>query len=105
MILLDNISVPQEAASLFNNWEFWALAVGTISGLVTSYFKQTITINKLTIELANVDEKYDARINSLKEQITSDRLSVRENHNKLYDLCTEMNQRLSTIEGALNKDK
>jgi len=106
MILLDHPApLIHEAQSLFANWEFWIAAFTVISGMVTSYFNLQGKVNILKIELENTDEKYDARINSMKEQIASDRVSVRENHNKLYELCTQMNQRLANMEGALKNVK
>ncbi len=104
MIFLDH-TVVHEATSLFSNWEFWVAAFTVISGMVTSYFKQTSMITVLKIELDNIDEKYDARINSMKERMDSDRVSARENHDKLYSLCEQMNERLARMEGKLINGK
>lgn len=108
MLLLDHpsVAISHESVSLFSNWQFWLAAFTVVSGMVTSYFRQVGMINILKIELTNVDEKYNARVNNIKEQINTDRSSVRENHRQLYDLCTQMNERLANMEGVLkNRSK
>ena len=102
MLLLDHpIAIAHEAISLFSNWEFWVAAFTVIGGMVTSWYRQSGMISILKIQMQNNGEKCDARIDSIKEQVNRDRDSVRENHNKLYDLCTKMNQRLANMEGVL----
>ena len=102
MILLDHPSpIIHEAASLFSNWEFWIAAFTVIGGMVASWYRQVGMINIIKVKLQNAESKCDARIDSIKEQINRDRDSVRENHNKIYDLCTQMNQRLANMEGVL----
>lgn len=107
MLLLDHpsVAISHEAVSLFSNWQFWVAAFTVISGMVTSYFRQVGMINIIKLNLKNIDEKYDARINSMKEQINTDRSSVRENHKQLYDLCTQMNERLANMEGVLKNGR
>lgn len=106
MILLDHTSlISHEAFSLFSEWQFWIAMFGIVSAIVGSYFKQRMDLNTLKIEQGHIDEKYNARINTLKEQMNSDRLTDRQNRKQLFDLCTEMNQRLSNLEGVLSKDK
>lgn len=100
MILLDHTLV-HEAESLFSNWEFWIAAFTVISGMVASYYKQVGMLNILKIEVENMDQKYDARVDTLKERMESDRISSRENHDKLYSLCEQMNERLARMEGKL----
>lgn len=100
MILLD--TAPQHVPSLFLNWEFWVAGFTVISGFVTSYFKIVGIINASRIEMEHMDEKYDARMNSMKERYEADRDSTRANHEKLYALCEQMNQRLANMEGKLN---
>jgi len=104
MILLDHIAPAHtEVGSLFYQWEFWVAAFTVISGMVGSYVKQMLTINSMKINLVNLDDKYNARINNLKEQNATDRKSQKENFNKLFDLFEKINERLSRIEGAVTK--
>ena len=77
--------------------------IGVLSTIVGSYFKQQMIVNTLKNRLTFMDEKFDARVDSLKEQMENDRASVKDNHNKLYDLCTEMNQQIGEMRGALKK--
>lgn len=106
MILLDHIApVHSEVGSLFYQWEFWVAAFTVISGMVGSYVKQMLTINTLKINLKHLDEKYNARINNIKEQINSDRQNQRDNFKKLFDSFDQINERLSRIEGALKITK
>jgi len=102
MLLLDHVQpIPHEAVSLFYSWEFWVAAATLLFGIIGSYVKQMIAINTLKINLKNIDEKHDARINSLKERVDSDRESVKANQEKIYDLCKEIIQRVSNLEGVL----
>ncbi len=104
MILLDHpLQLSHEAASLFSNWEFWVAAITVMGGMVGSYIKQLLIINKLTIEVENMDEKYEAKIKSVKERADSDRQIAESNHEKLWVLCTEINVKVANIVGRLDK--
>ncbi len=102
MVLLNHTpEIMHEASSLFSNWEFWVSVVGLLGTVLTGYVKQMIVINTMKVNQINMDDKFNARINTLKETMAIDRSSARENHNKLYELCTQMNERLGRMEGKL----
>ena len=102
MVLLNHTTeMMHEASSLFSNWEFWISAATLLGTFITGYVKQMIVINTMKVNQTNMDDKFNARINTLKETMANDRTSVRDNHNKLYTLCTQMNERLGRMEGKL----
>ena len=104
MILLDHsLPASHETISLFANWEFWVAAFTIIGGMLASYFKQVMIINTLKIEVENMDEKYEAKIKSIKERAQSDRALALANHEKLWALCTEINVKVANIVGRLQK--
>ena len=71
--------------------------------IIGSYIKQLLIINKLIIELENMDEKYEAKIRSVKERADDDRAKAEANHEKLWVLCTEINSKVANIFGRLDK--
>lgn len=105
MILLDHPTpiITHEAISLFSNWEFWVVVIPGVVAIIVSYIKQLLIINTLKIEVKNLDEKYAAKINSIKERADADRELAEKNHEKLWVLCTEINVKVANIVGRLNK--
>ena len=104
MILLDHpLPIAHEAASLFSNWEFWVVIIPGAVAIIGSYIKQLLIINTLRIELDNMDEKYEAKINSVKERANADRETAESNHEKLWVLCTDINVKVANIVGRLDK--
>lgn len=101
MLLLEQIM----SQSILTDAGFWAVVVPLFVAIIGSYFRYVTKISILCVEIDNQESKFDARINSLKEQMSSDKKSVVGNHDKLYLLCESMNERLSRIEGALNGKK
>ena len=94
-ILLESTTpIVQESITLFSNWEFWAFILATAGGLITVHVTQTIAVNTLKIQME-----------SLKEQVNRDRKNVQDNYQQLFDICTDINKRLSNMEGFLTKQK
>lgn len=101
MLLLDHAI----SHNILTDVSFWAIVVPLFVGMIGTYMRYTIKINILSVEVENQESKFDARIDSMKEQNAIDKKSVVGNHEKLYTLCESMNERLSRIEGALNGKK
>ena len=99
MILLDH-SVPH---NILTDISFWAVVIPLFAGMIGTYIKYTNKISILCVQINNQEAKFDARIDNLKEQNRLDKKISTDNHDKLYNLCQKMNERLSRIEGALKK--
>ena len=99
MVLLDHAI----AHNIITDISFWAVIVPLFVGIIGTYIRYTNKINILCVQIDNQETKFDARIDNLKEQTLIDKKSSIGNHEKLYNLCQTMNERLSRIEGALSK--
>ena len=99
MVLLDHAI----SHNILTDVNFWGVVVPLFIGIVGTYIRYTNKINILCVQIKNQETKFDARIDNLKEQTSSDKKSSIGNHEKLYNLCQTMNERLSRIEGSLNK--
>lgn len=101
MLLLDHAI----SHNILTDVSFWAIVVPLFMAIIGTYIRYTTKITVLNVELVNMGTKFDARIDSMKEQNSIDKKSVIGNHEKLYTLCESMNERLSRIEGSLNGKK
>lgn len=99
MILLDHAI----SHNILTDISFWAVVVPLFVGIIGTYIRYTNKINILCVQIDNQEAKFDARIDNLKEQGLTDKKSGTSNYEKLYTLCQTMNERLSRIEGTLNK--
>ena len=99
MILLDHAM----SHNILTDISFWAVVMPLFIGVIGTYIRYTNKISILCVQIENQETKFDARINNLKEQTLIDKKSSINNHEKLYNLCQTMNERLSRIEGSLNK--
>lgn len=99
MILLDHAI----AHNILTDFSFWAVVMPLFIGIIGTYIRYTNKINILCVQIDNQEEKFDARIDNLKEHSLTDKKSATGNYEKLYTLCQTMNERLSRIEGVLKK--
>lgn len=100
MILLDH-TLPH---TLIPDWQFYIAAITLVAAITVTLVKHLIDYNILKVKMANQDEKFTARINTLKETFDKESKGVKINHSKLYTLCEQMNGRLARIEGKLDKN-
>lgn len=98
MLLLDHAI----SHNILTDINFWGVVIPLFIGIVGTYIRYTNKISILCVQIENQESKFDARIDSMKEQNAIDKKSSVGNHEKIYTLCESMNQRLSRIEGALN---
>ena len=99
MVLLDHAI----SHNILTDVSFWAVVIPLFIGIIATYLKYATKISILCVQINNQESKFDARIDNLKEQNLLDKKSLVNNHDKLFNLCQGMDQRLSRIEGALNK--